>query len=89
MTIEIQRRIRACWMRVKRYSTQLYDRPTAAIALKTRMAKAEAIEALLYGSMTWTPHQGDYGQLRTMHHRILLRILGEACSMWADQRVRS
>ena len=55
VTTEIQRRIRACWMRVKKYSTQLYDRPTAAIALKTRMAKAEAIEALLYGSTTWTP----------------------------------
>ena len=89
VTTEIQRRIRACWMRVKKYSTQLYDRPTAAIPLKTRMAKAEAIEALLYGSTTWTPRQGDYGQLRTTHHRILLRILGEAGSVRADHRVRS
>ena len=50
------------------------------------MANVEAIEALLYGSTTWTPRQGDYGQLRTTHHRILLRILGEAGSVRADHR---
>ena len=53
------------------------------------MAKAEAIEALLYGSMTWTPRQADYGQLRTTYHRILLRILGEAGAVRADHRVCS
>ena len=89
VSAEIRRRIRACWANIKKYSTQLYDRPTAAITLKTRMAKAEAIEALLYGSVTWTLRQDDYNQLRTTHHRILLRILGEARSVRADHRTRS
>ena len=36
----------------------------------------EAIEALLYGCSTWTLRQEDYAKLRTVHHRVLLRIIG-------------
>ena len=37
------------------------------------MIEAEAIEALLG---TWTTLQDHYNKLRTVHHQILLRILG-------------
>ena len=76
MSVEIARRTRACWMRIGRYSRELYDQPRVALSLKTWMVKAEAIEALLYGCSTWTLHQEHDAKLRTVHHRVLLRIIG-------------
>ena len=52
MSVEIARRTRACWMRIRRYLRELYDQPKVELSLKTRMIKAEAIEALLYGCST-------------------------------------
>ena len=76
-SVEIARRTRACWMRIRRYSRELYDQPKAALSLKTQMVKAEAIEALLYGRCsTWTLRQENSEKLRTVHHRVLLRIIG-------------
>ena len=76
MSVEIARRTRACWMRIRRYLRELYDQPKVSLSLKTRMIKAEAIEALLYGCSTWTLRQEHYAKLRTVHHRVLLRIIG-------------
>ena len=73
---EIDRRIRAGWMSFNRYREELYDRPTASLALKTRMVKSEVVEALLYGCAAWTRLKGDYQNLRTPHQTMLLRILG-------------
>ena len=64
-------------MRVKKNAVQLYDRPTVPLDLNVRMVKAEAVEALLYGSLTWTLRQEHYKELRTVHHRVLLRIIGK------------
>ena len=60
----------------RRYSRELYGQPKVALSLKTRMVKAEAIEALLYGCSTWTLRQEHYAKLRTVPHRVLLRIIG-------------
>ena len=60
MSVEIARRTRACWMRIRRYSRELYGQPKVALSLKTRMVKAEAIEALLYGCSTCTLRQEHY-----------------------------
>ena len=76
MSVEIARRTRACWMRIRRYLRELHDQPKVALSLKTRMVKAEAIKALLYGYSTWTLRQEHYAKLRTVHHRVLLRIIG-------------
>ena len=76
MSIEIARQTRACWMRIRRYSRELYGQPKVALSLKTRMVKAEATEALLYGCSTWTLRQEHYAKLRIVHHRVLLRIIG-------------
>ena len=76
MFVEIARRTRACWMRIRRYLRELYDQPKVSLSLKTRMVKTEAIEALLYGCSTWTLRQEHYAKLRTVHHRVLLRIIG-------------
>ena len=45
-------------------------------AIKARFLKAEAMEALLYGCMTWAPRNAHYRQLRTTHHKFLLRVIG-------------
>ena len=76
MSSEIARGARACWMRTRRYLRELYDQPKVALSLKTRMVKAEAIETLLYGCSTWTLRQEYYAKLRTVHHLVLLRIVG-------------
>ena len=76
MSVKIATWTRACWIRIRRYSRELYDQPKVALSLKTRMVKAEAIEALLYGCNTWTLRQEHYAKLRTVHHRVLLRIIG-------------
>ena len=75
MSIEVARRTRAYWIRIRRYLREIYDQSKVAPSLKTRMVKAEVIEALLYGRSTWTLRQEHYSKLRTVHHRILLRII--------------
>ena len=57
MSVEIARWTFACWMRIMRYLRELYDQPKVALSLKTRMVKAEAVEALLYGCNMWTLRQ--------------------------------
>ena len=43
MFVEIVRRTRACWVRIRRYLRELNDQPKVALSLKTRMVKVEAI----------------------------------------------
>ena len=88
MSVEIARRTRACWMRIRRYLRELCDQPKVALSLKTRMVKAEAIEALLYGCSTWILRQEHYAKLRIVHHRVLLRVIG-AQRKRRDHRVTS
>ena len=78
MSVEIARQTRACWMRIRRYSRELDDQLKVALSLKTRMVKAESIEALMYGcSSMWILRQEHYyAKLRAVHHRVLFRIIG-------------
>ena len=76
MSVDIARRTRACWMSIRRYLRELYNQPKVVLSLKTRMVKAEAVEGLLYGCSTWTLRQEHYAKLPTVHHRVLLRIIG-------------
>ena len=48
----------------------------APLALKLRMIKVEVMETLLYGCVTWTLGKEHFAELRTAHHRLLLRIIG-------------
>ena len=48
----------------------------APFALKVRMLKAEVMEILLYGCVRWTLVKEHFAELRTAHHRFLLRIIG-------------
>ena len=55
---------------------EIYDRPGVRLRLKVRLLKAEVVETLLYGCMTWNPKKPDYDRLRRVHRSMLLRCLG-------------
>ena len=76
LTQEINHRSRAAWACIRRFSRELFDRPRAPWRLKVRLLRAEAMEALLYGGMTWAPRRHHYRLLRRTHHRLLLRVIG-------------
>ena len=76
LTQEINHRSRAAWACIRRFSRELFDRPRAPWRLKVRLLRTEAMEALLYGCMTWAPRRDHYRLLRGTHHRLLLRIIG-------------
>ena len=76
ISVEIARQTCTCWMRIRQYSRELYGQPKVGLSLKTRMVEAEAIEAILYGCSTWALRQEHDAKLRTVHHRVLLRIIG-------------
>ena len=76
LSVEIKRRVQRAWASYQKYKVQLYNQPSAALPLKVRMVKAEAVEALLYGCVTWTMHNAHYNLLRTAHHALLRRCLG-------------
>ena len=54
LSFEIERRILLMWACFKRFGPELYDRTTAPLSLEVRTLKAEVIETLLNGCVTWT-----------------------------------
>ena len=76
LTQEINHRSRAAWACIRRFSRELFDRPRAPWRLKVRLLRTEAMEALLYGCMTWAPRRDHYLLLRRTHHRLLLQVIG-------------
>ena len=76
LSFEIERRILLMWACFKRFGPELYDRTTAPLSLKARMLKAEVIETLLCGCVTWTLSAQRFARLRSAHHRVLLRVVG-------------
>ena len=76
ITRDINRRTKLAWGCFRNFSTELFDRPSSPLRLKARLLKAEAMEALLYGCMTWAPRHAHYRQLRTTHHKLFLRVIG-------------
>ena len=76
LSTEITRHLQTVWACFQREKMKLYDRPGVRLRLKVRLLKAEVIERLLYGCMTWSPNKPDYDRLRRVHHSMLLRCLG-------------
>ena len=68
LSIEVDRRIRNAWCSSRKYTLELYDRPSAPLELKIRMLKAEVLETMLYGCVTWSPRACHYDTLRRAHH---------------------
>ena len=54
LSIEVNRRIRNAWCSFRKYTLELYDRPGAPPELKIWMLRAEVLEIMLYGCVTWS-----------------------------------
>ena len=76
LSIEVDRRVRNAWGSFRKYTLELYDRPSAPLELKIRMLRAEVLETMLYGCVTWSPHACHYDTLRRAYHRFLTRCIG-------------
>ena len=76
LSIEVDRRVRNAWCSFRKYTLELYDRPSAPLELKIRMPRAEVLETMLYGCVTWSPRACHYETLRRAHHRSLTRCIG-------------
>ena len=77
LSIEVDRRIRNAWCNFRKYTLELYDRPSAPRELKIRMLRAEVLETMLYGCVTWSSSAYHYDTLRRAHHRYSTR-----CIVW-------
>ena len=78
LSIEVDRRIRNARGGFRKYTLELYDRPSAPLELKIRMLRAEVLETMLYGCFTWSPRACHYDTLRRAHDRFLTRCIGES-----------
>ena len=87
LSIEVDRRIRNAWCSFRKYTLELYDRPSAPLELKIRMLKAEVFETMLYGCVTWSPRACQYDTLRRAHHRVLTRCIGRRKHNRADHPI--
>ena len=76
LSIKVDRRVRNAWCSFRKYTLELYDRPSAPLELKIRMLRAEVLETMLYGCAAWSPRACHYNTLRRAHHRFLTRCIG-------------
>ena len=76
LSIEVDRRIRNTWCGFRKYTLELYDRPSAPLKLKIRMLRTEVLETMLYDCVAWSPRACHYDTLRRAHHRFLTRCIG-------------
>ena len=76
LSIEVDRRIRNAWCSFRKYNVELYDRPSAPLELKILTLRADVVETMLYGCVTWSPRACHHDTLRRVHHRFLTRCIG-------------
>ena len=76
LSIEVDRRTRNAWCSFRKYTLELYDRPSAPLELKIRTLRAEVLETMLYGCVPRSPRTCHYDTLRRAHHRFLTRCIG-------------
>ena len=63
LSTEVNLHIHNAWCSSRKYTLELYDRPSAPLEVKIRMLRAEVLETTLYGCVTWSP--------RVCHHDML------------------
>ena len=76
LSLKVDQRIRLMRACLKSFGPELYDRTTAPLSLNVGMLRAEVIETLLYGCVTWILRAEHFAKLRRVHHRVLLRVNG-------------
>ena len=76
LSIEVNWRILNAWCSFRKYTLELYNQPSAPLEPKIRMVRAEVLEKMLYGCVTWSPRACHYDTLRQAHHSFLTRCIG-------------
>ena len=76
LSLEVDRGVRNAWCNFRRYTLELYNRPSASLELIIRMLRAEILETMLHGCVTWSPRACHYDTLRRAHRRFLTRCIG-------------
>ena len=87
LSIEVDRRILNAWCSFRKYTLELYDRPSAPLELKIRMLRAEVLKTMMYGCVTLSPRACHYDTLGRAHHRFLTRCIGRRKHDRADQPI--
>ena len=87
LSIEVNRRVRNAWCSIRKYTLELYDRPSAPLELETLMLRARVLETMLYGCVTWSPRACHYDTLRRAHHSFLTRCIGWRKNNRADHPI--
>ena len=88
LPVEVDRRIISnAWCSFRKYTLELCDRPSAPLELKIWMLRAEVLETMLYGCVTWSPRACHYDTLRRAHHRFLTRCIGRRKHNRADHPI--
>ena len=87
LSIDADRRVRNAWCSFQKYTLELYDRPSDPLELKIWLLRAEVLEAMLYGYVTWSPRACHYDTLRRAHRRFLTRCVGWRKHNRADHRI--
>ena len=74
---EVARRLQRAWACFGWYKMEICDLPGVRLQWKARLLKAEVLETMMYGCVTWSTTPADCDSLRTAHHSgMLLRCLG-------------
>ena len=87
LSIEVNRRTRNARCSFGKYTLELYDRPSAPLELKIRMVRADVLETVLYGCVTWSPRACHYNKLRQAHHSFLTRCISWRKNSRADHSI--
>ena len=83
----VDRCIRNAWCSFRKYTLELYDRPSAPLELQIRMLRAKVLEKTIYGCVTWSPRACHYDALRRAHHRFLTHCIGWRTHSRADHPI--
>ena len=75
LSIEVDRRTHNARCSSRKYTLELYDPPSAPLELKIRMLRAEVLETMLCGCVTWSPRAYHYDTLRRAHPSSLTRCI--------------
>ena len=76
LSTAVDRRIHKAWCSFRKYTLEPYGRPSAPLELKIRMLRAEILETMLCGCVTWSPRACHHDTLRRAHHRFFTCSIG-------------
>ena len=76
LSIEVGWCIRNALCSFRKYTLELYDRRNAPLELKIQMLRAEVLQTMLYGCVTWSPRACHDKSLHRAHHGFLARFIG-------------